>query len=659
MKFVPFLIRPVALAALALVLPPGPSLAAGGGHGNHGGQPVECEPRQGFPEPCRIAVEEGQDAAQIFVQFDEEEVMQTDASGQAQPVNIWTRSYGLAEGQGMIPGPSFFFSPGDLLQITLTNLLNPELFLELKEYENNVNPGFDTDEIIEHVGHEVNVPHNPNNTNLHTHGLHVDPSVDDVTLIILPEGQTKEGCPDYSHEACNDREQLTDAATLECCTAGPGYDPSLWPYIREGSWPYQYRIPDSHLPGTHWYHAHKHGSTSVHVENGMAGALIIQPENRQDRILPELPDSSDRVMVIQEISNYGLNKGKGGGQGKEPTTAADIDSAGASATADSKGGSQGPSPTLKTVNGEVMPTLTLAAGQAERWRLINAAANHGSFSYLWLGREVSPRRVDGKKPVTGTSYYEQVPMKLIAVDGITFEKAVEITAESPLFMGPGNRADVLVQLDQEGGYALIKNMPSDVQIVSPSRRSGRSAGRYVSVEVAIDKDQISNPYLQVQTLSGTPNFNNDRHCWKYAAPLSINLESAPTKAISESMIGASMVPILRVSESEARDGSQLLDVDFDTRLDAGDQGWRPIAVNDLGGGAIDTAILFKIEVSAGEVKGYSLPPDAALNARLKKLSPTGNPNAAPVVGAKRVTSKSSGTIDKSSNSSMPMVDWPK
>ena len=29
-------------------------------------------------------------------------------------------------------------------------------------------------------------------------------------------------------------------------------------------------------PGTHWYHAHKHGSTAINVANGMTGAFIIE-----------------------------------------------------------------------------------------------------------------------------------------------------------------------------------------------------------------------------------------------------------------------------------------------------------------------------------------------------------------------------------------------
>lgn len=29
--------------------------------------------------------------------------------------------------------------------------------------------------------------------------------------------------------------------------------------------------------GTHWYHAHHHGSTALHVGGGLIGALIVEP----------------------------------------------------------------------------------------------------------------------------------------------------------------------------------------------------------------------------------------------------------------------------------------------------------------------------------------------------------------------------------------------
>src|SRR5215831_13782162 len=35
-------------------------------------------------------------------------------------------------------------------------------------------------------------------------------------------------------------------------------------------------------PGTHWYHAHKHGSTATNVMEGMAGAFIIEDKYDDD-----------------------------------------------------------------------------------------------------------------------------------------------------------------------------------------------------------------------------------------------------------------------------------------------------------------------------------------------------------------------------------------
>ena len=35
-------------------------------------------------------------------------------------------------------------------------------------------------------------------------------------------------------------------------------------------------------PGTHWYHAHKHGSTAINVANGMTGAFIIEGKYDDD-----------------------------------------------------------------------------------------------------------------------------------------------------------------------------------------------------------------------------------------------------------------------------------------------------------------------------------------------------------------------------------------
>jgi len=57
-----------------------------------------------------------------------------------------------------------------------------------------------------------------------------------------------------------------------------------WPQYSIGAYPYCFRLPEydpakmkmGQAPGTHWYHAHKHGSTALNVGNGMTGAFIIE-----------------------------------------------------------------------------------------------------------------------------------------------------------------------------------------------------------------------------------------------------------------------------------------------------------------------------------------------------------------------------------------------
>ena len=59
---------------------------------------------------------------------------------------------------------------------------------------------------------------------------------------------------------------------------------NLLPQFYIGAFPYCFTLPKwngqstsmGQAPGTHWYHAHKHGSTAINLANGMAGALIIE-----------------------------------------------------------------------------------------------------------------------------------------------------------------------------------------------------------------------------------------------------------------------------------------------------------------------------------------------------------------------------------------------
>lgn len=132
--------------------------------------------------------------------------------------------------EGKLTGPTMRARPGDTLYITLIN--------KLPRVE-------DQPPICDHETHA---------TNLHTHGLHVDPTDgDDVLRNIVAPGGTKT---------------------------------------------FRYVIPEDHHPGTFWYHPHKHGSVALQVANGMAGALII--EGDIDRV-PEIAAARERIFVFQQI----------------------------------------------------------------------------------------------------------------------------------------------------------------------------------------------------------------------------------------------------------------------------------------------------------------------------------------------------------------------
>src|SRR5690606_21047652 len=40
---------------------------------------------------------------------------------------------------------------------------------------------------------------------------------------------------------------------------------------------YRYKVPGDHTPGLAWYHAHVHGATTLHLLQGLVGALVVLP----------------------------------------------------------------------------------------------------------------------------------------------------------------------------------------------------------------------------------------------------------------------------------------------------------------------------------------------------------------------------------------------
>jgi FtsP/CotA-like multicopper oxidase with cupredoxin domain len=95
----------------------------------------------------------------------------------------------------------------------------------------------------------------PTSTNLHFHGLTVPPR-------------------------CHEDEVVTT---------------SIQP--QDGAFEYHFRIPADEPPGLYWYHPHIHGFSSVQVQGGASGALIVEGLERANPAVLGLPE---RVLVIRD-----------------------------------------------------------------------------------------------------------------------------------------------------------------------------------------------------------------------------------------------------------------------------------------------------------------------------------------------------------------------
>jgi FtsP/CotA-like multicopper oxidase with cupredoxin domain len=60
---------------------------------------------------------------------------------------------------------------------------------------------------------------------------------------------------------------------------------------------YRFRIPADEAPGLYWYHPHIHGFSSVQVQGGASGALIVEGIERVSREAAGLPE---RVLVLRD-----------------------------------------------------------------------------------------------------------------------------------------------------------------------------------------------------------------------------------------------------------------------------------------------------------------------------------------------------------------------
>lgn len=168
--------------------------------------------------------------------------------------------------------------------------------------------------------------------------------------------------------------------------------------------------------GTYWYHPHPDRRTGYAIGKGLFGGIIVRAAD--DPLPASIPE---RFLILSD--NRFLKDG----------TIDFPDAASPHGGIDEENGREGP---VLFVNGHVMPTLTIRAGEVQRWRIVNASA--GRIYRIALA---------------GHTFLH------IGSDGGLFEIPREV---KELLLTTGERVEVLVRgTDAPGAKSTLQNLPYD------------------------------------------------------------------------------------------------------------------------------------------------------------------------------------------------------
>ncbi|NMG09971.1 multicopper oxidase domain-containing protein [Brasilonema sp. UFV-L1] len=439
-------------AGFAFALPaeaqrvPGSGRGGGGGGGGGGGRgkfgQLTPTTSSTFPQPPVAPLGTSDKPTELAIDYISQDIPMP--SGEIQKA-VTMRYYRYNDQSAFVPtkeqpirpGPTFRFKASDLSQNTLNvkfrNNLPPN---EPGHYPQPPYPGTGCHGVVDK-------PKCFNTTNLHFHGFHVSP------MSVDANGET--------------------VSSLDSKVVRSSDDPfvELKPKGEEGSTGehlYQVVLPIFHAPGTHWYHPHNHGSTALHVVDGMSGALIVEEEG--DAVIPV---DQDLVWIAQEVLSV------------NPVVQPDPNLP--PVPGDQMVYNCSPSSDQFTINGVYQPKLTMQPGELHRWRFINATATVRGFINIKLV----------KVGEDGTQAPQD--MHQIAADGISFYgKSPKRVQELPL--NPGNRADFLIQINEPGTYQVIKGKWEEAR--------GNLGNLGTDIPALMQKGPLKTQVLATVTVTGSP-----------------------------------------------------------------------------------------------------------------------------------------------------------
>jgi len=314
-------------------------------------------------------------------------------------------------GSGMDPSapyvsPTIEIRPGETVRINLNNKLPPVTDPRFDHGCASADPHPDT-------------PHCFNGTNLHTHGLWVNPSGNGDNVLL-----------------------------------------SINPGVK---FTYEYNIPDDHPSGTFWYHTHRHGSTALQVSSGMAGALIIRGNrlptaSANGDIDTLLHGMTERVLVFQQIQYACLKPDGTPKVNADNTYKCDPGDTGVIESYNVFGpGSWGASGRYTSINGLIIPTFQARQGRIERWRMIHAGVRDTiSLRFVKARPNITPiTPVAGQgvnQLIANTCTGPTLPYTLVAADGLTLAAAHKVPVA---VFQPGYRFDALMAFPEPGLYCVL------------------------------------------------------------------------------------------------------------------------------------------------------------------------------------------------------------
>ncbi len=290
----------VAVGVTGIVVLTGDDGDGGGG----GGTPV-ARSSDGSWTPAREGADFKEPEQILRPEGDGPKVIKVDLNAVRGPTPITGSDVNTQTYNTQFVGPTIHAQPGDTISVTFNNDLR----------------GKDgTDD-----------PEHPVYTNIHYHGLHVD-----------PEGTSDNIFRTFKPKASGEN-----------------------PYASA------VKLKENQPVGTYWYHAHFHGISDGQVLGGMSGLIML--DGLRDRLGEDFKDVKERQVTLRDVQ---ISADKVGDEFAMSSTNQEI--------------LVDPKQTFRTVNGQYKPKLGVKTGEYELWHLANIGAD--VYYRVALAKQKLPRQ---------------------------------------------------------------------------------------------------------------------------------------------------------------------------------------------------------------------------------------------------------------------------